>query len=372
MTVERAGARRSHADDRRRRARLRWRRPGRHRAAVRPPRQAARDGRLAQRSRAVDPRRRGRPPLRPRRCRRRLRRLRLASPRSRRCRRRRRPLPLPRADRGQRGERLARPARPPRSGSPSGSGRPRLVLCLDSGCLDYERLWITTSLRGLVQLTLDVEILTRGRALRRGERCGSLELPHHAPAARPDRELRHGRAARRRTARPDPRRPDGGGGATPRPSCSVPIAEHFPFIDGAGPAVDDAAEQLLARTWRPALSVVGVDGMPPTGSAGNVLRPHTALKLSLRLPPTCDADVAFDALRARAPGRPALRRAGDARPTSPSATAGTRRPSRAVAVGRARGGLEHRLRLAGAGLRRGRLDPVHGDARGNGSPTPSS
>src|SRR4029079_8989259 len=41
-------------------------------------------------------------------------------------------------------------------------GSPTLVLCLDSGCLDYERLWVTTSLRGLVQLTLDVEILTEG------------------------------------------------------------------------------------------------------------------------------------------------------------------------------------------------------------------
>ncbi|MFW2334881.1 MAG: peptidase M20, partial [Ilumatobacter sp.] len=70
------------------------------------------------------------------------------------------------------------------------------------------------------------------------------------------------------------------------------IADRYPFVDGAGPTTDDPAEQLLARTWRAALSIVGADGLPPTGRAGNVLRPGTSLKLSLRVPPTADAAVA--------------------------------------------------------------------------------
>ena len=57
-------------------------------------------------------------------------------------------------------------------------------------------------------------------------------------------------------------------------------------------------EQLLARTWHPTVSYVGVDGMPPTSRAGNVLRPSTSLKLSLRLPPTCDHDAALAAFTA--------------------------------------------------------------------------
>jgi acetylornithine deacetylase/succinyl-diaminopimelate desuccinylase-like protein len=77
-----------------------------------------------------------------------------------------------------------------------------------------------------------------------------------------------------------------------------PIADRYPFVDGAGPATSDATEQLLARTWRPTLSVVGADGLPPTARAGNVLRPRTALKLSFRLPPTCDPERAAAALRA--------------------------------------------------------------------------
>ena len=116
---------------------------GRHRAPLRPPRQAARDVRLAGRARAVDARGGGRPALRPggpttatRRSRR--------WPRSRRCSGGRCPRPLPRARRGERGERLARPAGPP-GGLAERIGTPSLVVCLDSGCNDYERLWVTTS-----------------------------------------------------------------------------------------------------------------------------------------------------------------------------------------------------------------------------------
>jgi len=74
------------------------------------------------------------------------------------------------------------------------------------------------------------------------------------------------------------------------------IADHYPFVDGAGPTTDNPAEQLLARTWRGTLSVVGADGLPPSARAGNVLRPSTTLKLSFRLPPTADPDVALAAI----------------------------------------------------------------------------
>ena len=73
--------------------------------------------------------------------------------------------------------------------------------------------------------------------------------------------------------------------------------EGFPFVPGAGPTTADPVEALLNRTWRPTLSVVGADGLPPTASAGNVLRPSTSLKLSFRLPPTADAAAVQAQLR---------------------------------------------------------------------------
>ena len=74
------------------------------------------------------------------------------------------------------------------------------------------------------------------------------------------------------------------------------IFDKFPFLPGMVPMNPDLTELVLNRTWRPALSVTGVDGMPPLGNAGNVLRPYTAVKLSLRLPPTLNPKQASETL----------------------------------------------------------------------------
>jgi len=72
----------------------------------------------------------------------------------------------------------------------------------------------------------------------------------------------------------------------------------YPFAGRTQPMVDEGAEALLNRTWRPALSVVGADGLPAIANAGNVLRPRTALKLSLRIPPPVDGAQATQDLKA--------------------------------------------------------------------------
>jgi acetylornithine deacetylase/succinyl-diaminopimelate desuccinylase-like protein len=169
-------------------------------------------------------------------------------------------------------------------------GEPELVVCLDSGCLDTDRLWVTTSLRGLVGGTLSVEVLTEGvhsgkasgivpssfRLLRllldriEDSATGALVLPElhvDIPAERVE-------AARRTAA-----------------DLSRPIADDYPWAGTTRPVTDDPVEQQLNRTWRSTLSYTGADGFPSTSQAGNVLRPSTSLHLSFRLPPTCD-DVA--------------------------------------------------------------------------------
>ncbi len=70
------------------------------------------------------------------------------------------------------------------------------------------------------------------------------------------------------------------------------VLRKYPFAGGTQPMTDDLAEAVLNRTWRPALSVIGADGLPAIANAGNVLRPRTSLKLSLRLPPSIDAEAA--------------------------------------------------------------------------------
>jgi len=75
------------------------------------------------------------------------------------------------------------------------------------------------------------------------------------------------------------------------------VFDKFPFLPGMVPMHSDRTELVLNRTWRPALSVTGVDGMPPLSNAGNVLRPFTAVKLSLRIPPTLDPKRATEVLQ---------------------------------------------------------------------------
>ncbi|HYD09178.1 MAG TPA: M20/M25/M40 family metallo-hydrolase [Acidimicrobiales bacterium] len=169
-----------------------------------------------------------------------------------------------------------------------------LVVCLDSSCSDYERLWVSTSLRGLVGMDVRVEVLTEGvhsgasglvpssfRVLRallsriEDETTGEILLP----------EL-HVDVPAERVAQ----------ACVVADALGDAIAGEYPYHGDTRPQVDDHAEQVLARTWRPALSVTGLAGAPEPKDAGNVLRPFTTAKLSMRLPPGVDPDVAFDVM----------------------------------------------------------------------------
>jgi len=55
---------------------------------------------------------------------------------------------------------------------------------------------------------------------------------------------------------------------------------------------DNLLEAYLSQTWRPSLTITGVDGLPATTIAGNVIRAWTKVKVSIRLPPTMDAHKA--------------------------------------------------------------------------------
>ncbi|MGB8861168.1 MAG: M20/M25/M40 family metallo-hydrolase [Ilumatobacteraceae bacterium] len=172
-------------------------------------------------------------------------------------------------------------------------GSPTLVLCLDSGCMDHERMWVTTSLRGLVGGDLRVDILTEG--VHSGEASGvvpsSFRIARMLLDRLEDSATGEIRLADLHVPIPPDRRLQAADTA-----AEFPIAGHFPFVDGAHPMVEGATEQLLARTWLPSLSITGVDGIPPVEIAGNVLRPHTTLHLSIRLPPTCNSEQALAAV----------------------------------------------------------------------------
>ena len=175
-------------------------------------------------------------------------------------------------------------------------GKPSLVVCLDSGCANYDQLWCTTSLRGLAGGNLRVRVLSEGvhsgdasgivpssfRVLRQllsrlEDQVSGNILIEQLQVEIPEQRLQQARRAAE--------------------VLGNDVFDKFPFLPGMVPMASDLTEMILNRTWRPMLSVTGVDGMPPLSNAGNVLRPFTAVKLSLRLPPTLNPKLASDLLK---------------------------------------------------------------------------
>jgi len=174
-------------------------------------------------------------------------------------------------------------------------GTPSLVVCLDSGCGNYDQLWATTSLRGVVTANLNVELISEGihsgdasgivadsfRVLRslisrlEDEATGEI-LPAELAVAIPEERIAQARHV--------------------ADAMGASVHTQFPFHPGVAPISSDNADLILNRTWRSALSVTGADGLPPLADAGNVCRPKTSVKLSLRLPPTLDSEAAEEVL----------------------------------------------------------------------------
>jgi len=179
--------------------------------------------------------------------------------------------------------------------------RPRLgdvglVICLDSGAGNYDQLWLTTSLRGMASGTLKVEILTEG--IHSGDASGLVPSSFRIMRQVLDR-LEDSKTGRLLPASfhcevPADRL------AQAKATASIlgeEVYKRFPWAhyDCGGsttfalPTTNDPLQALLNRTWTPTLSVTGAEGFPSLENAGNVLRPYTAFKLSLRLPPLVDA-----------------------------------------------------------------------------------
>ena len=183
-------------------------------------------------------------------------------------------------------------------------GQVGLVICLDSGAGNYDQLWLTTSLRGVASGVLKVEVLTEG--IHSGDSSGLVPSSFRIMRQLFDRL-----------------EDSASGELLPRAfHCEIPVLrleqarataailgdevwKRFPWAHhdcggSAGftlPTTTDPVEALLRRTWRPTLSVTGADGFPSLANAGNVLRPWSAFKLSLRLPPTVDASQAVQQLK---------------------------------------------------------------------------
>jgi acetylornithine deacetylase/succinyl-diaminopimelate desuccinylase-like protein len=166
-------------------------------------------------------------------------------------------------------------------------GQPSLVVCLDSGCGNYDQLWLTTSLRGMTGGELTVQVLEEG--VHSGDASGvvpsSFRVLRELLSRLEDPETGHIKPKELYAEIPPQRIEQAKAAAG---VLGKAIYQKFPFVNGMQPVTEDLTELVLNRTWRPQLAVTGAEGLPPLESAGNVLRPKTSVKLSLRVPPTLD------------------------------------------------------------------------------------
>ena len=175
-------------------------------------------------------------------------------------------------------------------------GTPDLVVCLDSGCGNYEQLWLTTSLRGMVIGTLTVRVLTEG--VHSGAASGIVPSSF--------------RIARQLLSRIE--NVETGEIIVPQLQVAIPaeriaqakaaaeilgdtVITELPFAGQTSAMSVSNVDAILQKTWKAQLAITAVEGYPTPANGGNVLLPVTTLKLSLRVPPSGDAEAARVAVK---------------------------------------------------------------------------
>eukprot|EP00358_Blepharisma_japonicum_P005764 CAMPEP_0202944612 /NCGR_PEP_ID=MMETSP1395-20130829/5468_1 /ASSEMBLY_ACC=CAM_ASM_000871 /TAXON_ID=5961 /ORGANISM="Blepharisma japonicum, Strain Stock R1072" /LENGTH=411 /DNA_ID=CAMNT_0049643651 /DNA_START=28 /DNA_END=1264 /DNA_ORIENTATION=+ len=167
-------------------------------------------------------------------------------------------------------------------------GEPEVTFCLDSGIGDYEHFWITNSLRGVLKIDVTVRLLNEGvhsgssgvvpdsfRILRQlldrieDSKSGEILLPELHAQIPPEI---YAQAA-----------------AT---SSIIDEAKSVSWVSGGKPVTEDRVLQTINQTWKPTLCVVGAEGFPTLQNAGNLIRPYTSVRLSIRLPPGINGPAA--------------------------------------------------------------------------------
>ncbi len=175
-------------------------------------------------------------------------------------------------------------------------GEPNFVICLDSGAGNYEQMWSTTSLRGLVSGNLTIEVTREG--IHSGFGSGVVPSVEMVLRQLLDRiEDKHT-----------------GEILIEEFKCKIPelrlqqtkqaaeilkddFVKSYPFADQTQPVASDVTELMQNRTWRAQLSLTGIEGYPAMQDAGNVTLPKATFKLSIRLPPLVKSSKLRDLLK---------------------------------------------------------------------------
>lgn len=164
-------------------------------------------------------------------------------------------------------------------------GTPDLIICMDSGIGDYNRLWLSNTLRGICNFDLTIKSLKTGIHSGKGSGIapesfmilrsllGRLEDPETGVLKKFERDIPEYYIN------------------TTKEAAVIIGTPGVPTLPGVKLLKDDNFELLLNNYWRPSLAVVGAEGIPPMNLAGNVLRSYTKVRISIRTPPDFDCNL---------------------------------------------------------------------------------
>ena len=174
-------------------------------------------------------------------------------------------------------------------------GAPDVMFCLDEGSVSNQMFSLSTSLRGALNFSLKVSVLEK--SMHSGVASGIVPSSF-------------------RIARELLERIESGKTGEMVPELQVPVPEQklkeasanaklngsgihtsLCMCKGVQPVTLNLEELYLNNVWKAQMEVIGQGGIPSLAQAGNVLRDHTELLVSLRTPPTLSCTAAFDTIK---------------------------------------------------------------------------
>ena len=174
-------------------------------------------------------------------------------------------------------------------------GEPNLIVCLDSGTIDYNYWSMTSTLRGQIKFKMTAEAVKTSvhSGLGSGivpdmyrvltDRLATIEDPKTGMMIQELQAMIPGKHY-----------------VDAEKIVSIKgneLVKELNFLDNVKPVNDNLFELYLNNTLRPYLTVIGLDGLPPCHSAGNVLNQKLSMVCSCRLSPFTDANEAKEILK---------------------------------------------------------------------------
>jgi len=173
-------------------------------------------------------------------------------------------------------------------------GTPEMFVCLDSCCFDYDHWYVTSTVRGIAVFSISCEIMNSG--YHSGSGGGVIPDTFRILKVLLDRiqdSITGNVCDDLHSKIPEKVYMD----------CENVVKvigdsfiNSYGILDDCDAMSKDPFECYLNRSQRPNLTVIGVDGIPDTANAGNLIRPKTVLKCDCRLPPYLTVDDAKAAI----------------------------------------------------------------------------